>query len=237
MEFLIAALTIGFVGSLHCIGMCGPIALALPVYGQGVFNRIAGPLLYNTGRIITYGFLGMLFGLLGKGFVIGGYQQLLSIILGILILASMLLPASIKSRLGMTKIIAPFIAKIKSLLGRFLKQRTAGSFLIIGLLNGLLPCGLVYLAIAGAIATGDVINSGAFMMAFGIGTIPALLFVSIAAGSISLNMRSKITKAIPVFTIVMACLLILRGLDLGIPYLSPKLSKTDCTKHSCCAKK
>ncbi|HLP20289.1 MAG TPA: sulfite exporter TauE/SafE family protein, partial [Chitinophagales bacterium] len=174
MEFLIAALTIGFVGSLHCIGMCGPIALALPVYGQGVFNRIAGPLLYNTGRIITYGFLGMLFGLLGKGFVIGGYQQLLSIILGILILASMLLPASIKSRLGMTKIIAPFIAKIKSLLGRFLKQRTAGSFLIIGLLNGLLPCGLVYLAIAGAIATGDVINSGAFMMAFGIGTIPAL---------------------------------------------------------------
>ncbi|HLP50271.1 MAG TPA: sulfite exporter TauE/SafE family protein [Chitinophagales bacterium] len=237
MEFLLAALTIGFVGSLHCIGMCGPIALALPVYGQGVFNRIAGPLLYNTGRIITYCLLGILFGLLGKGFVIGGYQQLLSIVLGVLILFFMLLPASIKSRLGMTKIIAPFIAKIKSLLGRFLKQRTAGSFLIIGLLNGLLPCGLVYLAIAGAIATGDVINSGAFMMAFGIGTIPALLFVSIAAGSISLNVRSKITKAIPVFTIVMACLLILRGLDLGIPYLSPKLSKTDCTKHSCCAKK
>lgn len=237
MEFLIAALSIGFVGSLHCIGMCGPIALALPAYGQGAFRRIAGPLLYNTGRIITYGLLGSLFGLLGKGFVIGGYQQLLSIILGVLILVSMLLPASLKSKLGMTKIITPFVVKVKSLLGRFLKQRTAGSFLIIGLLNGLLPCGLVYLAIAGAIATGDVFHSGTFMIMFGVGTIPALLFVSVAAGSISLNVRNRITKAIPVFTVVMACLLILRGLDLGIPYLSPKLSKTDCTKHSCCAKK
>lgn len=237
MQFVLAALSIGFVGSLHCIGMCGPIALALPVYGQGTFKKVAGPLLYNTGRMVTYGLLGMLFGLVGKGFVIGGYQQLLSIVLGVLILVAMLLPAGIKSKLGMTKIIAPFISKLKSLLGTFLKQRTAGSFFVIGLLNGLLPCGLVYLAIAGAIATGDIVNSGLFMVVFGLGTVPALLFIAVAKGMISVTVRNKITKAIPVFTVVMACLLILRGLDLGIPYLSPELSKTDCTKHSCCTKK
>lgn len=237
MEYLLAALSIGFVGSMHCIGMCGPIALALPVHGKSAFTRIAGPLLYNTGRVLTYFVLGMVFGLLGKGFVIGGYQQWLSIIMGVTVLVIVLLPASVKTRLSMINVIAPAIAKVKSLLGSFLKQRTAGSLFVIGVLNGLLPCGLVYLAVAGAIATGDVLKSGMFMAVFGLGTIPAMLFVTMAKTIVSVNIRSKISKAIPVFTVVMACLLILRGLDLGIPYLSPKLSKTDCTKHSCCAKK
>ena len=237
MEYLLAALSIGFVGSMHCIGMCGPIALALPVHGKSAFTRIAGPLLYNTGRVLTYFVLGMVFGLLGKGFVIGGYQQWLSIIMGVTVLVIVLLPAGVKTRLSMINVIAPAIAKVKSLLGSFLKQRTAGSLFVIGVLNGLLPCGLVYLAVAGAIATGDVLKSGMFMAVFGLGTIPAMLFVTMAKTIVSVNIRSKISKAIPVFTVVMACLLILRGLDLGIPYLSPKLSKTDCTKHSCCAKK
>lgn len=237
MEYLLAALSIGFVGSMHCIGMCGPIALALPVHGKSAFTRVAGPLLYNAGRVLTYFVLGMVFGLLGKGFVIGGYQQWLSIVMGVTVLVIVLLPASVKTRLSMITVIAPAIAKVKSLLGRFLTQRTAGSLFVIGVLNGLLPCGLVYLAVAGAIATGDVLKSGVFMAVFGLGTIPAMLFVTMAKTIVSVNIRSKISKAIPVFTIVMACLLILRGLDLGIPYLSPKLSKTDCTKHSCCAKK
>ncbi len=237
MEYLLAALSIGFVGSMHCIGMCGPIALALPVHGKSAFTRVAGPLLYNTGRVLTYFVLGMVFGLLGKGFVIGGYQQWLSIIMGVTVLVIVLLPASVKTRLSMINVIAPAIAKVKSLLGSFLKQRTAGSLFVIGVLNGLLPCGLVYLAVAGAIATGDVLKSGMFMAVFGLGTIPAMLFVTMAKTIVSVNIRGKISKAIPVFTVVMACLLILRGLDLGIPYLSPKLSKTDCTKHSCCAKK
>lgn len=237
MEYLLAALSIGFVGSMHCIGMCGPIALALPVHGNGAFKRVVGPLLYNIGRVLTYFVLGMLFGMLGKGFVIGGYQQWLSVAMGVLILVVVLLPAGVKTRLSMINVIAPAIAKVKSLLGKFLTQRTAGSLFVIGVLNGLLPCGLVYLAVAGAIATGDVFKSGMFMAVFGIGTIPAMLFVTMAKSMVSLNLRSRISKAIPVFTVVMACLLILRGLNLGIPYLSPELSKTDCTKHSCCAKK
>ena len=98
MEYQLAALSIGFVGSMHCIGMCGPIALALPVHGTGTFNRVVGPLLYNLGRVLTYFVLGMLFGMLGKGFVIGGYQQWLSVAMGVLILVVVLLPAGCHRR-------------------------------------------------------------------------------------------------------------------------------------------
>lgn len=237
MEYILAALTIGFAGSMHCVGMCGPIALMLPVYGNGTAGKVTGALLYNAGRIVTYSLLGVLFGLLGKSFVIAGYQQALSLVMGVLILVYFLLPANIKSRVGMSKIIAPALGKIKSLLSGFLTKRTAGSLLLTGVLNGLLPCGLVYLAVAGAIATGDVFKSSLFMAAFGAGTVPAMFFVIMAKSMVTQNMRSRINKVVPVFTVAMACLLILRGLNLNIPYVSPKFSKTDCTKHSCCKKK
>lgn len=93
MEFLIAALSLGFLGSFHCIGMCGPIALALPLDRVSMFKKVAGGITYNLGRVFTYGILGLLFGLLGKGFVIGGYQQVLSIALGVIILLGLFLPA------------------------------------------------------------------------------------------------------------------------------------------------
>ncbi len=237
MEFLIAALSVGFVGSFHCVGMCGPIALALPLGGQSGLKRGAGMLLYNAGRIFTYSVLGMLFGLLGKGFVIGGYQQALSITLGVIILAGLILPATVSQRFGMTKVITPIVTKVKSLLGGLLKSKSSGSFFLIGALNGLLPCGLVYLAVAGAIAAGSVVKGGLFMAMFGLGTVPAMLFVLAAARYITPTVRNYMRRAVPVFVGIMACGLILRGMDLGIPYLSPQLSKTDCTKHACCSKK
>jgi hypothetical protein len=237
MEFLIAALSIGFVGSFHCVGMCGPIALALPLGGQSAVKRISGMVLYNLGRVVTYSVLGMVFGLLGRGFIIGGYQQALSVSLGIIILCGLLLPAKITAGWNMTKVILPMISKVKSLLGSLLKQKTLGALFLIGILNGLLPCGLVYLAVAGAIATGSVIKGGLFMSFFGFGTIPAMIFVSMAANVITPGIRMYMRKAVPLFIGVMACCLILRGMNLGIPYVSPQLSKTDCTKHSCCNKK
>lgn len=237
MEFLAAAFSIGLLGSFHCVGMCGPIALALPLGGQSGLRRYAAVVAYNGGRIFTYFLLGLLFGALGKGFVIGGYQQVLSIALGVLILVGLLLPATINQRFGMTKVIAPMVTKVKSLLGGLLKSKSSGSFFLIGVLNGLLPCGLVYLAVAGAIATGDIINGGLFMAMFGVGTAPALIFVMGAANYVTPRVRGYMRKAVPVFVGIMAFGLILRGMDLGIPYLSPKLSKTDCTKHACCSKK
>lgn len=237
MEFLIAAISLGFLGSFHCIGMCGPIAMALPLGRETKFKRIVGGVIYNLGRVSTYGVLGLLFGTLGKGFVIAGYQQSLSIILGVIILLGLVLPSHVTSSFGLTKVILPMVTKVKSLLGNLFKQKSMASLFTIGLLNGLLPCGLVYLGVAGAIATGDAGKGSLFMMTFGLGTLPAMLFVSMASSAISVEWRSKLRRAVPVFVGVTACILILRGMNLGIPYVSPQLSKTDCTKHSCCHKK
>jgi uncharacterized protein len=234
MDFLLAALSLGFLGSFHCIGMCGPIAMALPLGRESKFKRIAGSILYNSGRLTTYAVIGLCFGLLGKGFVIGGYQQILSIALGVIILLGVLIPSSVTSSFGLTKVIFPFVSKVKSLLSNLFRQKSFASLFLIGILNGLLPCGLVYLGVAGAIATGDALKGSLFMMMFGLGTMPAMLFVSLAAATISLQWRNRIRRGVPVFVAMTACVLILRGMNLGIPYLSPELSKTDCTKHTCC---
>lgn len=236
MQFLLIALSLGFLGSFHCIGMCGPIALALPTNSENSFKKISGSLLYNAGRIFTYGSSGLLFGLLGKSFIIAGYQQALSIALGVLVLVLVLFPQRYAAHFGLTRFIFSFISKVKSELGLLFKKKTYSGTFSIGVLNGLLPCGLVYLGVAGSIATGDPVKGSAFMMAFGLGTLPAMLFISMASQLITMNVRNKMRKAVPVFVVAMACMLILRGMNLGIPYVSPELSKTDCTKHTCCHK-
>jgi sulfite exporter TauE/SafE len=237
MELLLAALSLGIMGSFHCVGMCGPIALALPLGNESRAKQVFGSLIYNAGRIATYGIFGLVFGLVGKGFVLGGYQQALSIALGLLILLGLLVPSVAAKTSLLTNLISPFITKIKSSLSKLFKQKSYSALFSIGVLNGFLPCGLVYLAVAGSIATGDALQGSAFMMAFGAGTLPAMLFVSLAAKFISIQWRNNMRKAVPVFVGLMACILILRGLNLGIPYLSPELSKTDCTQHTCCHKK
>jgi uncharacterized protein len=237
MSFLLAALSIGFLGSFHCIGMCGPIAMALPLGRESRLKQITGALIYNVGRMITYGLLGLLFGLLGKGFVIGGFQQVLSISLGLLILLGLFLPSKLTARFALMRFIGPLVIKAKSTLGKLLRQKNFNSLFLIGILNGLLPCGLVYLGVAGAIATGDSIKGSLFMLTFGAATVPAMLFVSLASNTIGVKSRIIMRKAVPVFAGAMAFILILRGLNLDIPYISPELSKTDCTQHSCCHKK
>lgn len=237
MEVWIAALSLGFLGSFHCVGMCGPIALALPVRSSNKLVRMGGALIYNSGRTFTYAIFGGMFGLLGKGFVIGGYQQALSIALGVIILVGLLMPKSWTSIFSMLPIVNPFVSKLKSALGYLFSLGSLPSLFSIGMLNGLLPCGLVYMAVAGAIATGDMWRGSLFMAVFGWGTVPAMMLVTMAVGAFNLQWRSRIRQAVPVFVGLMACVLILRGLNLGIPYLSPELSKTDCTKQTCCSKK
>lgn len=234
MEFLITALTLGFLGSLHCVGMCGPIALALPVVNNTRISRIMGIVFYNFGRVITYASFGVVFGLLGKSFVIAGYQQALSIALGVIILVLLFIPGRYLSNIpGSGRFLKP-ASEIKGALARLFKTRSYSSLFTIGVLNGLLPCGLVYTGVAGAIAMADPVKGSLFMLAFGLGTIPAMLGLTLAGQRISMDLRNSFRKVVPVFVSLMAVLLILRGLNLGIPYVSPELSKTDCTKHVCC---
>jgi sulfite exporter TauE/SafE len=222
MEFTLAAITLGFLGSLHCVGMCGPISMALPVVKPGKWHRILAILVYNAGRISTYAFFGALFGMAGKLFVISGFQQALSITAGSLILLFLLFPKKITARIESSPTLFGWVSRVKDSLRQMFGTKSYYSLLSIGVLNGLLPCGLVYAAIAGAIATGSPQKGSLFMAAFGLGTLPAMLAAGSVIQAVSAGARAKIRQAVPVFVAIMACMLIVRGLNLGIPYLSPQ---------------
>lgn len=227
---IFSALAVGFFGSAHCIGMCGPIAIALPVPNSNAFNFIAGRILYNIGRIFTYSFLGALFGLLGSRIVIAGFQQFITILLGVIILLVALTPFKYKAKVTQHKLVQKISLPIKSGISELFKQGTIPSMFLIGVLNGFLPCGLVYIAIAGAIASGDAVSGMLYMILFGLGTFPAMFAATIFGKFINLNIRRKLTKAVPAFAIVLAVLFILRGMALGIPYISPKISAQTVTQ-------
>ncbi len=230
---LLTALTIGFLGSFHCIGMCGPIAVALPVPKSSNIVFFSGRVLYNFGRLISYGIMGLAFGFLGKGFVAWGYQQSLSIALGVIIIILLVIPAKYKNKFLGMNIIMKVTEPLKRSIGKLFKRTSLPSFLLIGFLNGFLPCGFVYIGLAGAAATGSPVTGMLFMVLFGLGTVPAMLAVSLFGKLISLNVRKKISRAIPVLAFMLALIFILRGLNLGIPYLSPKMmgNKTMMMHH------
>jgi sulfite exporter TauE/SafE len=201
--------------------MCGPIALAIPLKTSSWLARITGGLIYNIGRAITYAVMGAIFGLLGRGLVMSGFQQWISVIMGAIMILSVITPSLYKNRFKADKGIFSFVGKVKLSLGKLFTQRSYGSLFLIGLLNGLLPCGLVYVAIAAAIATGSSAGGALFMFIFGLGTLPMMLSISLIGNLITLELRKKITRLIPYAIVFIGVLFILRGLSLGIPFLSP----------------
>ncbi len=220
--YIISAIVLGLMGSFHCVGMCGPIALALPLNNTNWFTRILGSFLYNVGRAITYALMGAVFGILGEGFQLGGFQRWISIAMGTLMIMAVVFPAIFKSSGKLDKYLYGYNVRLKKHFGVLFNQRSYSSLLIIGLLNGLLPCGLVYMALAGAIATGGVASGALFMLIFGLGTLPMLLLLSLAGNVITGSVKSLINKIIPYVIIIIGILFILRGMNLGIPYVSPK---------------
>ncbi|PID56940.1 MAG: hypothetical protein CR986_09685 [Ignavibacteriae bacterium] len=216
---------IGFLGSFHCVGMCGPIALALPIGNSSNIELIISRILYNLGRIVTYSFFGAIFGLFGKGIAFAGLQRYASIGLGVSILIYYLTPKKFKGKLSTTKpyqIVNNFVKKSFS---KLTHSGSPFSLFLFGIINGFLPCGFVYVALAGAMTTGDIYSGTAFMALFGLGTTPIMLAASLAGKFFTGKLRSRMNKLIPVFAIVLAIIFILRGLNLGIPYLSPPEKK------------
>jgi sulfite exporter TauE/SafE len=203
------------------MGMCGPIAFMLPVDRSNSFNKVGQISLYHFGRILSYALIGIIFGILGKSLYIFGIQQQLSIAIGILMIVLVLIPSQHTSHFKLTKPIYHLISKVKSHLGKALKKKTADTFLTIGFLNGFLPCGLVYMAVFGAIAMGSVAESSLYMVLFGIGTIPLMTTAVYIGKFLNQSIRTRIQRAIPVVVIIIGALFILRGLGLGIPYVSP----------------
>ena len=229
----VTAFMIGFFGSLHCVGMCGPIALALPLNHNSSLSKISGVISYNIGRVFTYAIIGLFFGFLGREIAFFGYQQYFSIGLGVLIILFALLPYSFEKIFNITPKVSSLLSALKNTLGKRLKNKSHSSLWVIGLLNGLLPCGLVYFAVVGATSSYEIVGGALYMAAFGLGTLPAMLVVALAPGFISLNMRNKVRRALPYFAIVIGILFILRGLNLGIPYVSPALTQNGDNAVEC----
>ena len=228
---LISALILGLLGSFHCIGMCGPIAFMLPVDQSNAFRKIIQIAIYHFGRLLSYSILGLVFGLIGKSLYLFGFQQQLSIIIGIVMIVVVLIPYKTFAKYNFSKPLFNIISKVKSGLGSALKKKTLDTFLTIGFLNGFLPCGLVYMAVFGAIASGNAFEGSLYMAFFGLGTIPLMTTAIYFSHFLKGALRQKIQKAIPVFVVLIGVLFILRGLGLGIPYISPELA-TDMVKGS-----
>ena len=221
---ILAAFLVGLVGSLHCIGMCGPIAIALPVPDSSNLSFFTGRILYNLGRVVTYSFLGAILGLLGGRIALAGAQQVVSIILGVVIIIAVLLPQKYKNYFAQHTVTQKLAQPLKENIGVLFKKGTFSAMFLIGILNGFLPCGLVYVALAGAIASGNAISGAAVMIFFGLGTVPAMFAATIFGKFINVGIRTKIRKAVPVLALLLGVIFILRGMNLGIPYISPKLS-------------
>ncbi|WP_222165594.1 sulfite exporter TauE/SafE family protein [Edaphocola aurantiacus] len=231
---LFSALAMGFLGSFHCIGMCGPLALSLPVQHLSGWRRWMGILLYNLGRISTYAILGWLLGLISTQFSFFGWQQKISVILGS-VMIGYLLYSLLSGRKKVRKAIQlPWQKNVLQALGRLYAHKKSYTLFLIGLLNGLLPCGMVYMALTAAFALGSHQQAATFMAAFGAGTLPAMAGIGYLGSMISLNLRNKIRRAGPYLAGFMGLLLVLRGLNLGIPYLSPEIREQ---KVSCCSPK
>jgi sulfite exporter TauE/SafE len=230
---------IGIFGSFHCMGMCGPIAVSLPLNQYSRRTKFISSGVYNFGRVTSYIVLGLIFGILGFGIHIWGWQQWVSIGAGTVMILSVGFPVIFHG----SKLIGwldRIFAGFKRYFGKFFGFRTYFSTWVIGVLNGFLPCGLVYIALAGALLTPTPLDGALYMLMFGVGTIPALMSLSLLGNVISLAFRRRVQKIIPFIIIGIGILFVLRGMNLGIPYLSPKMDqhqnhKTEqLQKPECC---
>jgi len=219
---LVTAFLFGLLGSFHCVGMCGPIAFMLPVDRSNNFKKARQIFLYHFGRLLSYSIIGFLFGLLGKGLNLFGMQQQLSIFIGLVMIAVVLIPLRIFNKYNFSRPIFKIISKVKSALGQELKKKTPDTFLTIGFLNGFLPCGLVYMAVLGTLASTTALSGSLYMMLFGLGTVPLMTTTIYLGNFLNGKVRQNIRKAIPVFIVFIGFLFVLRGMGLGIPYVSPK---------------
>lgn len=243
---LLSGLLLGLASNFHCIGMCGPIAMAIPVNRTNNWTMLLGTLQYNFGRVFTYAILGAIVGTFGLSIHTFGVLQWLSIIagIGLIIFAwrkylQHLLPA--------TSISLGIESSLARVLGKLFKSKSPFKLVALGTLNGLLPCGMVYAALLNALMMGNSFNGSLAMVAFGIGTLPAMIAVTFVANKINSSTRVKLGKMVPYILTVVGMLIVLRGLNLNIPYLSPKVivvqsdpnnsDNEPAVEMSCCHKK
>lgn len=229
MEIIVTGFLLGLAGSFHCAGMCGPIAVSLPLRGKTFLQKLLSGTLYNLGRTLMYGIMGAIFGLIGQGVYLLGFQRWVSIAMGAIMIFSVLLPRLFSNY--KTLRFDFFTGIIRRGLQKLFTLRSSAAMFFIGMLNGLLPCGLVYLAIIGAIAIGNIWYGSLYLILFGLGTLPMMLTISMIGNAVSIKVRNIINKIIPFIVILVGIIFVLRGMCLGIPYISPSKENLEKTLY------
>ncbi|MBL1221349.1 sulfite exporter TauE/SafE family protein [Chryseobacterium sp. L7] len=227
---ILSAIALGFASGFHCIGMCGPIALSMGLTKKQATNFYLQNLTYQFGRIATYSLLGAILGIIGEGFEMAGFQQYLTIIAGILLIIMALFSFGGKDFASKIPFLSKFLYSVKLNLGKLLQKADYRSRFTTGLLNGFLPCGMVYMALTASLAAGGVWQGASYMALFGLGTLPFMFAVVLAGNLMNQAFRVKVLKAVPVIMIILGGLFILRGLELGIPYVSPRAEAMTISK-------
>lgn len=226
-----AAFILGLLGSMHCIGMCGPIALALPLDRSSKSTAALGASAYNVGRIFTYASMGLLFGAIGQVFLVVGLQQWISIAAGAMLLIYVIIAYGLKKPMFSKWNLG--LGRLKGAMMKQFKKGSTSSLFSIGVLNGLLPCGFVYFALVGAIAASSPVEGAAYMALFGLGTAPALFAMNLFGSQLLSRFRINVNTLIPYVLVIFGVLFILRGMSLGIPFISPEILTTDGSGVGC----
>jgi sulfite exporter TauE/SafE len=210
------AFVLGLSSSFHCVGMCGPLLLAVPTRASNNYQWLE-IIIYHAARIFTYALLGILVGFAGWRLQVANLQQFFSLTIGVILLIYVVAGrffADASWLLAFNKMIFSFF-------GFAAKQKGQWGTLLLGVANGLLPCGMVYIALTGAMATAKISDAATFMLLFGVGTLPLLFVFNFYGVRLQAAVKQRIKLIAPLVIIIMGLLLILRGLNLGIPYISP----------------
>lgn len=216
------AFFMGLLGSLHCVAMCGPLVLALPDQGKSEWRKVYNRLVYQIGRILTYGFIGFVIGFLGIGMAMQGWQQSLSIGTGLLLITAAIFQFLGKRNSSVDALQQKLLHPLIKQMG-FWISRPGGNFMT-GVLNGILPCGMVYMALATALNTGNALNGARFMLIFGLGTLPLMLSTALLGNFIRRFIPFRLATWLPFLFLLMGSWFVLRGANLDIPFLSPVLN-------------
>ena len=228
-----SALVIGLIGSLHCVGMCGPIALMLPLNRNNPVVAFFQIMQYHLGRILSYSFLGLLFGLFGRGLFVAGMQQKLSLWLGALLIAGLLMSYFFRLKIPAFKPYTRLLMRLQSSMGEQLKKRSPHTTFLMGLLNGFLPCGMVYMALFGAVAMGKPAEGAIYMIAFGLGTVPLMSAVAFLGKKLPQVFRVNFRRLTPLFVLIIGVYFMIRGAGLN-NYWSPALQQMQVKTQADC---
>lgn len=227
-----AGFILGFLGSLHCLGMCGPLIISLPFSSKLTVKNFSLILLYHSGRFMAYGLLGLFIGIIGAGLKLILVQQWVSIITGILLLLAVISHFIGRGNSFSMKL----FGKVRKLFQPMLLKKKFTGVLASGMINGFLPCGLVYFAAFSALALASASQGFFYMILFGLGTLPTILAVHLSRNFLVSKWRFNYNKWMYGFVFIMAIWFLFRGMGLGIPYVSPAIKIETAKKEAgaCC---